>query len=343
MQAPSADNRHTLRFDWHGDVLHASSTDAATWLALPHRRFLALLAYGAVIENMVLRSSEFGYEMSYRLLLEPNRPGSIAELQWAPTDQPADPLAGAIDTRHTNRRFYRRDKLGADTLDRLSRAAETVVGARLLWLDDAAPRRLALEAIRVAETERFRRRALHQELFGAVRFDLGWNASADEGLPPGALEVERPARLPFALLRHWPVMRAAHWLGMHHVLGLRAGYLPCALAPHVGLLLMTPDSSNSKATPGIETVNAGRAFERMWLTASALGLALQPLAAATALHRQQPGAERVSVQAKRRLDQLLRAVSAPTHGQQPFLFFRTGKAPSATVVTCRTTPRLDET
>ena len=45
-------------------------------------------------------------------------------------------------------------------------------------------------------------------------------------------------RVPFALLRRWPLMRASTWLGAHLALGLRAGYLPCALAPHAGLLVV---------------------------------------------------------------------------------------------------------
>ena len=52
LQAPSAENRHYLRFEIAGDRVKLLSTDTPTWSDQPHRRMLALLSYGAVVENM---------------------------------------------------------------------------------------------------------------------------------------------------------------------------------------------------------------------------------------------------------------------------------------------------
>lgn len=338
MRAPSADNRHTLRFERFGNTLRVISTDAATWPALPHRRMLAGLAYGAVLENMRLRSAQLGYALEERWLPEAAREDLIAELHWTPSATPADPLADMIDRRHTNRRFYRREEVPATALACLRSAAEEVEGTRLVWLDAAPQRRLALQAIRMAETERFRRRELHHELFGAIRFELGWLATAEEGLPPAALEVEPAMRLPFSLLRSWPVMRAATWLGMHHGLGLRAGYLPCALSPHIGLLLRS-NAGVVEATRSF--MQTGRALERMWLTAAAKNLAVQPMAAATALSLQAPGNGWVSNATQTKLRGLLHALSIGTDEHVPCLMFRLGLASETTVVTSRTPPHLD--
>ncbi len=180
------------------------------------------------------------------------------------------------------------------TLERLRCAAGAVAGARLLWRADAQRRSVALGAIRIAETERFRRRELHAELFGAVRFDRGWHDSTDEWLAPAALEVEPPMRLPFAWLRDWRARQAMNCVGAHFARGLRAGYLPCALAPHIGLIMT--DATDD----GLEDLRAGRAFQRLWLAAADEDLALQPMAAATALVRQTPGQGWVSPTTKAR-------------------------------------------
>ena len=74
--------------------------------------------------------------------------------------------APAIATRHTNRRFYRRQPVDAAARLAMADAVAVIPGARLQWLDDAPLRAAALHAIRIAETERFRRPALHAELFG---------------------------------------------------------------------------------------------------------------------------------------------------------------------------------
>lgn len=326
--APSAENKHYLRFRVARDSVSLVSTDQASWTALPHRQFLALLAYGAVLENIALRSARFAQALQVELVPDPAQPAVIAQLRWTPASLPADPLDQVIETRHTNRRFYRRTKVPGETLAQLSVAAAAAPGARLLWLDDPSHRRLALDTLRLAETERFRQRALHDELFGAVRFDNGWRQSTEEWLPLAALQIEAPMRLPFSLMRHWPLMRASSWVGAHLALGLRAGYLPCASAPHIGLMVADDPRDD------IASLQAGRGFQRLWLAAQAAGVALQPMAAATVLARQivSPGWVRASV--KRRLrDQLLQLTGDA--GTRPCMLFRAGYAASPTVVTGR--------
>ncbi len=328
IRAPSAENKHDLRFQSVGESVRLIATDQASWAAQPHRQLLALMSFGAVVENIRLRSAELGHDVTVEWLPEANRPEIVADFRWAPTAAPPDPLCRAIELRHTNRRFYRRAPLPAETLARLSAAVDAVPGAGLLWLDDAPRRGLALTAIRVAETERFRRRALHAELFGAVRFEIGWQRSSDEWLPPAALQIEAPMRLPFAALRHWPLMRALDGFGAHHALGFRAGYLPCALAPHMGLILAKAQRED------LGNLKAGRAFQRVWLAAAAEGLALQPMAAATALSVQNSGTGWVSAAVKLRLQKLLGSLSEGQEAQ-PYMLFRLGCADAPTAVTGR--------
>ena len=328
--APSAENKHYLRFQVRDDCARLLTTDRASWVEQPHRQMLALLSYGAVVENLALRSAQLGYALAVTWLPEPGRPDLVADFRWVTTAAPADPLCHSIGGRHTNRRFYRRASLPAEMLARLSAAAAAVPGAKLLWLDDAVTRALALKAIRVAETERFRRRALHDEMFGAIRFEKGWHQTADEWLPPAALQVEPPMRLPFALMRHWSVMRAANWVGAHVLLGLRAGYLPCALAPHIGLILASGQRED------LGNLQAGRALQRVWLSATAEGLAMQPMAAVTALIRQRPGSGWVSSGVKARLQQLVQELCGG-HDAPPYLLFRLGQAAAPSAVTERRT------
>lgn len=183
--------------------------------------------------------------------------------------------------------------------------------------------------IRLAETERFKRAELHAELFGAIRFDLGWHRSSGEWLPPGALEVESPMRPVFSQLRHWPLMRAASWFGGHALLGLRAGYFPCVTAPHLGLILASDESEP------LANLNAGRALQRAWLAATAEGLAFQPMAAATALARQRPGGGWVSEATSRTLRDGLDKLASGSTNQRPYMLFRTGLAAAPTLTTQR--------
>jgi hypothetical protein len=328
VQAPSAENRHYFRFERRPDSLDLVSTDTASWQEQPHRRALALISYGAVVENMSLRAAELGHGQVTRWCPEPQRPELIARIAWEPAGGAPEALASAIERRHSNRRFYRREALPPSMLQRLSAAAAAVPGAGVSWLDSAASRRLALQTLRMAESERFRRRALHHELFSAVRFDAGWKHTTSEGLPPGALEVEPPMRAPFAALRHWPLMRLAAALGVHRTLGLRAADLPCRLAPHIGMVTV------QAADDTLGWLQAGRALQRVWLAATLEGLGFQALAAPVALSLQHAGggwvSQRLQDELKRRLQQLGDGVAGDAR-----MFFRIGRAGAPTVVTSR--------
>jgi len=331
IQAPSAENRHYLRFELAPDRVGLVSTDTPTWGPLPHRRVLALVSYGAVVENMALRAAALGHAQATHWFPDPTRADLVAELRWSPAPPKPDPLATAIAHRHTNRRFFRRKPVEAAALQHLSAAASAVNGAQVRWLD-GSQRRLGLQAMRIAETERFRREALHHELFSAVRFDVGWKRTTEEGLPPGALEVEPPMRAAFAALRRWPLMRRLGRLGGHHALGMRAAYLPCALAPQLALLLCDADND------GLAAVGAGRALERTWLAATAEGLAFQPMAAATALSHQRAGSGWVGEPAQREIHRLLDQLTGGRAGSA-YMFFRIGHAAAPSVATER--PSLD--
>jgi hypothetical protein len=328
--APSAENKHDLRFAVERGQVGLVPTGRAAWVAAPHRGMLALMSFGAVVENIALRSAQLGLELDLELHLHADA-GAIAVLRWR--ERPAaagapDPLADALALRHTNRRFYGRDRVDASTLAALGRAAEAVAGGGVHWLDAPDERRRALRAIRLAETERFRRRALHEELFGAVRFEAGWKRTLPEWLAPATLEVELPARPMFSAMRHWGAMQMANRVGAHLMLGLRAGYLPCARAPHLGLLLAQGDDRATAA------FTAGRSFQRLWLAAAAAGLALQPMAAATALARQQAGGDWVSEPTQRELQRLLASLG-PGAGARPQMLFRLGRARAPSAVSGR--------
>lgn len=328
VQAPSAENRHFLRFEVLPDRVRLLSTDTASWSVQPHRRMLALLSYGAVVENMALRAAQWGESQSTHWLPDPAYPELIAECRWVRASTTADPLASAIADRHTNRRLYRRVPLAPAVLQRMTAAASTVSGAQVLWLDEPPARAAAKRTLWIAEAERFRRAALHQEIYSAIDFQAGWRSSRAEGLPPGALEVERPMRPFFSALRHWPLMHALSWLGAHRLLALRASYVPATMSAHLGLLSCTLDD------PLLAALNAGRALERIWLAATHEGVAFQPMAAATALARQHPAAGWVSARTRLRIVEQLQRLTGG-RPQAAFMFFRIGHAEAPSVVAGR--------
>ena len=317
IRAPSADNRHIVRFRTGLASLRLRVALDALQGAPLHRITFHEIAFGAVIENVVLRAGELGRTARAVVNAGWRRDGNVAEIELGGPDGVSfDPLARAIAARTTNRRLYGRQAATQVVLDGLAQAASAGDDVRVHWLDASTVRRRALKVIWLAESERFRRERLHAELFEAIRFDVGWNAGADEGLPPGALQVERPFRKVFEALRRWPVQRRLNGIGAATLLGLRAGWLPGWTAPHIALLSVPRAAKQS-------FIVAGRAFQRFWLAATGQGLALQPMAASIALVNQDPldawASAQVCAEVAREVDRL-------AEGRLPAMLCRLGYA-----------------
>lgn len=312
--APSADNHHVFRIEFLDSVIRLWPTPEFASCTDPLRRVLGLISLGAVVENMQLRAGELGLLAHTGWSLGTGQ-GALATLDFDAGAARGDDLAAAIPHRHTNRRMYRGPLLSISESDQLAAAVAPVDGVRLLWLTGAARRR-ALNLIWRAESERFLRRRLHEDLFASIRFDLDWHEGAQQAIPPGALEVEPPLRPMFKALRHWALMWPLTWLGVHRLLGLRAGLLPCWQAPALGLLTTSLPLDEGAAA-------VGAALERLWLRATQLNLALQPVAGSVVLPLQSAVEDGVSEGLRAALDAGWRAI-APN--ELPLMLFRIGRA-----------------
>lgn len=322
--APSADNCHVFQIELTAAVVRLWPTREFRACTDQLRRVLGLISLGAVVENMRLRAGELGYQASAHWALG-EEGGPLVQLALQPSTAPADALAQAVPARHTNRRMYHGPALGEAETELLGSAASTTRGTRIVWLRGAARRR-ALHLIWLAESERFLRRHLHQDLFSSIRFDLGWSESADVAIPPGALEVESPMRPTFKALRNWALMRPLNLLGMHRLLGLRAGLLPCWQAPALGLLATDLPQDEG-------AIAVGAAFERLWLRATLMGLALQPMAASVVLTAQSPDVtDGASQRLRSKLADGWRSILPDTTAR---MVFRIGRAKPPSIVSGR--------
>lgn len=325
--APSADNQHRVSFELAAPTIRVWYAEAELPPPGGYRRVLALLSLGAMLENLAIAASRLGLSVAATLLPEQSHPQLLLELALDRQPIAVDPLWEMIPRRHTCRQvFFRGPRLRDDQLGELDAAVRARLVARLLWLDEPERRKEALRLMRRAESERFRNRVLHEELFSAIRFDVGWQATCSEGLPPGSLGVEAPLRPFFALLRHWAVAQSANVVGMHHLLGFRSCYLPCRLAPHVGVVVVDRPDDYS-------VLEAGRAFQRLWLTVTRQGRMLQPLpAAALYACRKSSELEGIPVVLHEALIQGWKRILGDT---VPLMLFRMGVAPACAVTTGR--------
>lgn len=276
MFAPSADNNLPFEFHWSGGGDVELRGDGS-WPSLDRtQRYLAMYAAGAVAETFAIAASQIGFEAQWVPA------GSVDDAligHWSlrKVATPPDPLGEYIEARHTNRKLYSRRPVPDDVLARMSSAVAEIPRVTVTMFASRNASHLRALMSR-AERERFRSVELHQELFGAIRFDVGWHDTAERGIPAGATEVEPFLRPFFKGLRHWSVMRIANALGAPWLLGMRVAGVPAMMCG--GLAVLAVDASGDEVA-----FLGGRATQRLWLAAQGAGLAVQPFAAGPLLSR----------------------------------------------------------
>jgi tRNA A37 threonylcarbamoyladenosine dehydratase/nitroreductase len=328
--APSAGNRQPWRFNWDGErlwVLHDRARSASL-LDPAHRA--AHLALGAAVENIAIAAAHRGVRLRMEPFPRPRDLSVAAALSFEAGAAGLDDDAALfpfLALRATNRRPGKRGPLGAKALTALADAAR-MRGARL----DLVTGREALAEIGAVtgagERIRHLTRELHREMVDELRWSGDEARGAGDGVPVEALELTTAQRAALGLAARAEVAATLRDLGggrAFQELAERAVVRSSA----VGLVTV------GGASPGC-ALRGGRAVERLWLEATRLGLALQPVPALVYLFELLDGSA-ATIFSSRERDELrgLRArfdaLFAAANGGTRLLLFRLGvaAAPSA--------------
>ena len=273
--APSGGNEQPWRWLRADNELWLLPERAFGDSLLNHRDNASLLALGAAAENLVLRAHTLGLGV---VLESPSaeQPEPKCRFRFVPAAvEPAaaesrawDALAPFIAERHTNRRRGETPPLARELLDELARPLEALPGLKLHFVTQRAA--IAELAEVAARSDRIR--MLHPEGHGDFVREIRWTKEEAErerdGIDLSSMELtaaehaglrmlrfERVAEL----LRSWKRGRSLERLTRNAVLASSA----------VGLITAPRESIENRFA-------VGRALERVWLTATRRGLALQP-------------------------------------------------------------------
>lgn len=267
--APSGENCQPWHFTVRGDDVEIRLLPKRDQSAYSWGQRAAYLACGASIENMAVAASAEHYRAAARYFPSETDTWHVATLSLAKDPSVGlDPLAPYISARISNRKPYRKDPLVPAERSALMAAPAASHGDFALIETSEEISRLG----RVGSTNEevmLTNRSLHQFFFSHV----SWTKEEDEEKKVGfyikTLELPPPAQVMFRIFRHWSVMRFLGAIGFNRIVARQNGATNAAAAA-IGALMI-------KSTDPLDFVKAGRAIERLWLTATSLGLSLQPL------------------------------------------------------------------
>lgn len=272
ISAPSGGNAQPWMFDWDGTTLRCllDPTRSASLLDYEHRA--TWLAFGAMVENIVLAATAHGVTASVRPFPDGVDAGPVCSItldRGTPVPSP-DPLAGQILQRCTNRRLGAREPLQSSAASSLCDAADER-GASLRLIEDHADMDALGRILGAGDRIRFLSRTLHAELMSELRWSAGEAERTRDGIDLRTLELDATDLAALRLTARWRVMELLGRIG-------GGGNLET-----FGRRIAKGSSAfGSLSLPGEDAAaffQGGRAVQRVWLTAAALGLGFQPLAA----------------------------------------------------------------
>jgi molybdopterin/thiamine biosynthesis adenylyltransferase/nitroreductase len=277
--APSGGNCQPWRFSWNGRRLRFLHDAVRSRSFLDYRDLASWLAFGAAAENVALVAARMGFDVAVELAPEPRDPSVVCDLRFPARTGAASAaeaaLAAAIPERVTNRRLSPRAPLGDDARDALRRAVAGVPGAALHLVEDAERLAAMGELLGRGDRLRFLSRTMHREMMGEIRWTSDEVRRTRDGLDVTTLELSGADMAGLRVMSSWPAMELVGRLG-----GGRALEKPArkSMAAASALGLVSVHGRTREAY-----FAGGRAMQRVWLQATALGLAFQPVAPLTYL------------------------------------------------------------
>jgi molybdopterin/thiamine biosynthesis adenylyltransferase/nitroreductase len=277
--APSGDNAQPWRFEILDEdtVIVRIANDSARNVYEYRDAEPTLISAGILLETMRLVATRFHRRMSWRYSGSEGSDYRI-EVRLVPDDgiEP-EPLAAYVTSRSVNRRPYRVASLKAED----KRALEAALNGRLSiqWHESAGARwriaRLNGRAtdIRLRIPEAF---SVHQRI-------IDWQRNlSPTGIPAGAVGLDAMTlRIMKWAMGGWSRTKLLNRTAGTSAAVFQMDYLPglCCAAYFTMAMKRGPVSLETRVQKLLET---GEAIQRFWLTATRLGLAMQPCLATLA-------------------------------------------------------------
>ncbi|MFC0385102.1 ThiF family adenylyltransferase [Muricoccus vinaceus] len=267
--APSGDNVQPWRFEQRGPDAVRVSFDAHD----PGNPYEyrggepSRLSAGMLLEALRIAGTTHGRVMEGQLDESAGR--LVADLRFpAARGVEPDPLYALLPLRSVDRRAYRRRPL----LARERASLEAALGPNLIlrWHEDDRDRMAFARLGGLATRFRLRLPEAHAIHRSAIDWAPGHSAT---GIPAGATGLWRPT-LPLMrwAVRDWRRMVAVNRLGGAHAAALQMDWAT-ALGSSAFLTVALPEEGR-RDTEGL--LAAGASLLRFWLTATRLGLVMQP-------------------------------------------------------------------
>jgi hypothetical protein len=209
------------------------------------------------------------------LLADSSNDNLIAKITFTENKAEVDPLVSYISQRNTNRKPYRTRSITAKERELLLHA--TTEGVVLTFEQGDQGKEKLAYAVSTAERVMLQYKPLHDYFFKMIRWTAAQEQKKGGGLYVKTMELLPPQLLIFKLYSLWPIARILNKLGLPAFIAKENA----KIYKQAGAFILFTGSEQTATS----YIRLGSALQRVWLTATSLGLSMQPVAGVLYLYQ----------------------------------------------------------
>lgn len=272
IMAPSPGNNQPWKWYFDGLRLHLFHDIERSESFGDYKNMASYMTFGTAIENLRLKAKELGFAITEEYFPTKGQELHIGTFSFAKKQLDTDQLVNFIGSRLTNRHPGNQEPIEADVLLALKRAVENIDGVNLRIIDDPTKVRQLADIAGKAEKLRLFIPQGHYELFEK---EMRWTAESAEatkdGLDLRLLELTPKDNIGFRVSRD------------ENAIKLLSGWGKGKALENMTAKLVYTSSAVGLITAGsldlTDCLTVGSTMQRLWLTANAHFLSIQPVLA----------------------------------------------------------------
>ena len=271
--APSGDNSQPWSFRFLNETLYIYVLPEKDTSMYNFEQQASLVAIGAMLENIKISSSHFGYDCLI-VFNESLSDNLVAQASFIFSDIKENEFFKWIKERKTNRKPYKTEKIPEFVINEFKKQEKDFISVGLRMVSDLKLITDISLACSFNEKIVLEDKRLHDFLFNHIT----WNKQEDDikkGFFLDTLELDGPKKIAFKILKNW---RLNNFLNIFGISKLVASDNQRVYEQSALIIGFT--SKNNKNFNFIET---GMLMQRIWLTLTKYGLFAQPLTGITLL------------------------------------------------------------
>jgi nitroreductase len=269
VKAPSGENCQPWKFRVKENKVSVFNVPEADMSLYNTKQRGSYMAHGALLENISLSARHHGYVASIALFPNPHDETHVADIVFEQGDGVTSLLYDVIHTRCTNRKDFKKETLSDNEKSELVKAVESLSYNTFTIIDNEAHMQALGKALAVHEKVLFENKKMHDFFYDHILWD-----KADEE-KAGGFYIDTLEFLPHQLkavklFKNWFLLTCFNALLKVSMMISKENGEKYAFGGAFGVIMM------KKGGTSLEYVHMGMTMQRLWLTATKLGIAMHP-------------------------------------------------------------------